>query len=108
VRQIQFVWSVYAQPPDRVDFLSRISIAEPLRVRLRRLAHASEKHELRFQNTMIEALNHANQWRLHMSEAFSEDIIETEWKSSIFFLFLSEGWNIKTIWSCTADQAISK
>jgi hypothetical protein len=60
VRRIQFLQPVYVQPPDRVDFVSRISIAEPQRVRLRRLAHALEKQELRFQNTMIEALNHAN------------------------------------------------
>jgi hypothetical protein len=108
VRQIQFVRPVYVQPPHRVDFVSRISIAEPQRVRLRHLTHASEKQELLFQNTMIEVLNHANQRRLRTSEAFFEDIIEMEWKSSIFFLFLSEGWNIKTIWPCTADQAISK
>jgi hypothetical protein len=78
VRQIQFVRPVYAQPPDRVDFVSRISIAEPQWMRLRRLVHASEKQEPWFQNTMIEALNHANQRRLRASEAFFEDIVEME------------------------------
>jgi hypothetical protein len=74
VRQIQFVRPVYAQPPDRVDFVSRISIAEPQRMRLRRIVQASEKQELRFQNEVIEALNHANQRRLRSSEAFFEDM----------------------------------
>jgi hypothetical protein len=43
---------------------------------------------------MIEALNHTNQRRLRASEAFFEDVIEMEWESSMFFLFLSEGRNI--------------
>jgi hypothetical protein len=94
VRQIQFVRPVYAQPPDRVDFVSRISIARPQWMGLQRLVRASEKKEIPFQNTMIEALNHANQRRLRASEAFFEDIIEMEWESSMFFLFLSEGRNI--------------
>jgi hypothetical protein len=85
---------VYAQPPDRVDFALPMSIAQPQRMRLRRLVHASEKQELPFQNTIIEALNHASQRGLRASEAFFEDRIEMEWKSSMFFLFLSESRNI--------------
>jgi hypothetical protein len=94
VRQIQFMRPVYAQLPNRVDFVPRISIAEPELMRLRRLVHASENQELPFQNTMIEAPNHANQRHLPASEAFFEDITEMEWESSMFFLFLSEGRDI--------------
>jgi hypothetical protein len=78
VRLIQFVRPVYAQPPNRVGVVSRIPIIEPQRMRLRRLVHASEKQELPFQNTMIEALNQANERRLRAYEAFVEDIIEME------------------------------
>jgi hypothetical protein len=69
-------------------------VRQPQRMRLRRLAHASETQELPFQNMMIKALNHAKQGRLRASEAFFEDIIEMEWESSMFFLFLSEGRNV--------------
>jgi hypothetical protein len=85
---------VDAQPPDQVDFVSRISIAEPQRMRLRCLTHASENQELRFQNTMISTLNHVSQRCLHASEAFFEDIIEMEWESGMFFLLPSEERNI--------------
>jgi hypothetical protein len=74
--------------------MPRRLIAEPQRMRLRGLVHASENQELPFQNTMIEARNHANQRRLRASEAFFEDITEMEWESSIFSLFLSEGRNV--------------
>jgi hypothetical protein len=74
VRLIQFVRPVYAKTPDRVDFVSRISIAEPQRMKLRRIVQGSEKQELRFQNEMIEFLNHANERRLRASETFFEDM----------------------------------
>jgi hypothetical protein len=68
------VQPVYAKPPERVDFVSRINIAEPRKVKLKRLIQDSEKQELQFQNEMIEFLNHANERRLRASEKFFDDL----------------------------------
>jgi hypothetical protein len=74
VRQIQFVQPVYSKPPERVDFVSRINIAEPRRVKLKRIIQDSEKQELQFQNEMIQFLNHANERRVRASEKFFDDM----------------------------------
>jgi hypothetical protein len=74
VRQIQFVQPVYSKPPERVDFVSRINLAEPRKAKLKRLIQDSEKQELQFQNDMIQFLNHANERRLRASEKFFDDM----------------------------------
>jgi hypothetical protein len=74
VRHIRFVQPVHSRPPERVDFVSRISLAEPQRVKLKRIMQRSQKQELQFQNEMIGFLNHTNERRLRASEQFFDDM----------------------------------
>jgi hypothetical protein len=76
VRQIRFVQPVHAQPPERVDFVSRIALAEPRRVRLKRIVQRSQKQELQFQNEMIGFLNHTKERRQRASEQFFDDMAQ--------------------------------
>jgi hypothetical protein len=75
VRQIQFVQPFTGKGiPERVDLVSKISIAEPQNVKLQRVIQGSDRNYMEHHNDMIEYLNHKNQRRLQASERFFGDV----------------------------------
>jgi hypothetical protein len=74
VRRIQFIQPVSAQTPDRVDLVSKISIAEPQSIQLKRIIQVSDKQHLQRHNELIDYLNHKNERRLDSCARFYEDM----------------------------------
>lgn len=75
-RRIQFVQSTSSTPPERVDLVSKINIAEPQKAKLKKIRHVTAEVELQRHNEMIQHLNHANERRLRSTKQFFDDIAD--------------------------------
>ena len=79
-RHIEFVYPVSARAPERVDLVSKISIAESQRLKLKRVVQTSERQHLQYHNELVDYLNHKNERRMRASQAFYEDIAKYDLK----------------------------